>query len=295
MFRLIMIYHPKYNAMKKLLVSLSILVSCTYSSHAQVKDTAFAMVKYNFLWVRDSTDPKDVTAEMMALYLGKNVSGYRSLDRIAFDSIMREQAVQQEANFKAGLPINVNMSGVKPGSTDAIFKYTETGKIDHTERVLKTYIIEEPLPVINWSITQETKDIQGLSCQKATARFRGRNYTAWFSSALPYSNGPWKLSGLPGLILEASDDKKEVVFEFAGFEDVSNRNIPIAFPANVVRASAKEVKQLQEAMAADPQGFMRSQMAGSGITVRNTVTGSPMPGANVKRKIFNNPIEKTAD
>lgn len=278
--------------MKKLIASLFILLAASYTSDAQVKDTAFAIAKYNFLWVRDSTDPKEVTSEMMGLYLGKTVSGYRSLDRIVFDSIMKEQAVQQEANFKAGLPVNVNMSGIKSGTTDAIFKYTETGKMDHTERVYKTYIVEEPIPTINWAIAQDTKDIQGLSCQKATATFRGRNYTAWFSSALPYSNGPWKLGGLPGLIVAASDDKKEIVFEFAGFEDLSTRNIPIALPPNVIRATDKDVKQLQEAMAADPQGFMRSQMAGAGITVSNVRIGQPLPGT--KRKVFNNPIEKVA-
>jgi GLPGLI family protein len=80
--------------------------------------------------------------------------------------------------------------------------------LNRVENLLKNYLIEEELPSINWTVMQETKDIGGLSCQKATAAFRGRNYTAWFSAQLPYSNGPWKLGGLPGLIVEAADENK---------------------------------------------------------------------------------------
>ncbi len=282
--------------MKKLFVVLFLLLAGSYSSRGQVKDTAVALVKYNFHWVRDTTDPKDITSEMMALYIGKNASGFRSVDNLIFDSAMRQVAIEQEANMKAGLPVNINMSGFKPGSYDALYKYSASGKLDRVERVFRLYVYEESMPVVKWTILQETKQIQGLSCQKATAYFRGRNYTAWFSSALPYSDGPWKLGGLPGLIVEASDDKKEIVFEFAGFEDISYRKVPIALPLNVIRASAKEVKQLREAMAADPQGFMRSQMAGSGVSVGSVVSGRPTNSATApKRKQFNNPIEKSAD
>jgi len=58
---------------------------------------------------------------------------------------------------------------------------------------------------IDWKVIEEFKDISGFKCQKATGFFRGREYTAWFTSEIPVPFGPWKLHGLSGLILEAYD------------------------------------------------------------------------------------------
>jgi GLPGLI family protein len=75
----------------------------------------------------------------------------------------------------------------------------------------KLIIIKEKLPVIKWLIINEFKIIDKIQCQKATSKFRGRNYTAWFSKEIPSYFGPMKFGQLPGLILEIYDDKKEVI------------------------------------------------------------------------------------
>lgn len=74
--------------------------------------------------------------------------------------------------------------------------------------------VKEDLPKISWNISEETKIIGDFECQKATATFRGRDYTAWFTTSIPLPYGPWKLQGLPGLILEAYDTRKEIYWYF---------------------------------------------------------------------------------
>ena len=71
----------------------------------------------------------------------------------------------------------------------------------------------EPIPRQSWNISFETQDILGYTCQKATCHFRGRNYVAWFAPDIPVRQGPWKLGGLPGLILKAHDTDTLYTFE----------------------------------------------------------------------------------
>ena len=56
-----------------------------------------------------------------------------------------------------------------------------------------------------WKLYTETKKIGSFTCSKATIKFRGRNYIAWFTNEIPVPFGPWKFKDLPGLILEIYD------------------------------------------------------------------------------------------
>lgn len=76
----------------------------------------------------------------------------------------------------------------------------------------KMYIVEEDLLRINWEISDEYKMINDLKAHKAVGSFRGRDYIAWFTYDIPVQYGPWKLNGLPGLILNVSDSRNEVMF-----------------------------------------------------------------------------------
>lgn len=77
----------------------------------------------------------------------------------------------------------------------------------------KIFLVKETLTKIKWKIHKKSTDsILGYKCIKATGYFRGRLYTAWFTKDIPSRFGPWKLSGLPGLILEVKDQLNQVEF-----------------------------------------------------------------------------------
>lgn len=71
-------------------------------------------------------------------------------------------------------------------------------------------VAKDSLPSFNWDIQiRGQKTIGGFKCNLAIGNFRGSDIMAWYTEELPYSSGPWKFKGLPGLILEIqTKDKK---------------------------------------------------------------------------------------
>jgi GLPGLI family protein len=91
-------------------------------------------------------------------------------------------------------------------------------------------IVDEILKPIAWKILPQTRKFGEYTCQKARATIRGRTYTAWFTKQIAISTGPWKLYGLPGLILEAEDDTHEVKFAFTSLTASLPKNVSIKPP-----------------------------------------------------------------
>ena len=85
----------------------------------------------------------------------------------------------------------------------------------------------EPLGEIKWEIADSTKNVLGYECGMATANYHGRDWTAWFTPEIPISEGPWKLTGLPGLILEATESTGQHSFIANGLEISDQEIVPI--------------------------------------------------------------------
>lgn len=70
---------------------------------------------------------------------------------------------------------------------------------------LSYYTYTEPMMSIDWTLSEETKEVCGYSCKTATGSYGGRTWVVRYAPGIPSAFGPWKLNGLPGLILEAED------------------------------------------------------------------------------------------
>ena len=77
---------------------------------------------------------------------------------------------------------------------------------------------DEPFPELSWEITGDTAEVFGYDCIKAECDFRGRHWTAWFAPGIAVNEGPWKLRGLPGLILKADADGGWFTYECVGID-----------------------------------------------------------------------------
>jgi GLPGLI family protein len=254
----------------------------------------------------------------MALYIGKNSSAYRSYDNVLEQAEAKKQMEIALANSPDG---NVNIRRNRRGSASEYYEFPNEKKLARKEPlVMDTYLIEDAMPVIDWKISSDTATLGGLHCQKATAHFKGRDYTAWFCPDMPVHVGPWKFNGLPGVIVQVYDAKKDVQFMFDGVEKVvftpktndqpsgpktdgpgprmitigrgdgSDPNV-IQLPKNDIRTTDKEFTKLQAALRKDPDAFVQSMMAAHNA---NRPAGSDPIRINIKvgpQPVINNPIE----
>jgi len=79
-------------------------------------------------------------------------------------------------------------------------------------------------PIIdNWKLINETKVINSITCKKAEVRYKGRDWTAWYSTEIPFPYGPYKFSGLPGLIVKITDKTRDYDFELV--KSISSSNV----------------------------------------------------------------------
>jgi len=320
-------YQNLITDMKTKLLLLPLLMLITLSAMAQKPDSAKLMVHYKFSHVRDTTKRDTPYTENMILMVGQTASVYKSYDSRLQMERMKKQMEEIRKTGTMG-PTNFRMGGPSITPTE-IFQFATINKMVRKEKLINSYLIEDPYPAINWKISGDTATISNLHCQKATGHLLGRDYVAWFCPDLPFRNGPWKLCGLPGLIVEAHDVKNDVIFKFDGIEEIiktapdanpiengvtqqgggrvmlvigadDNNQDPnlIALPASGIKTTQKEFVNLQEAMRKDPQAFMQSAMAAMGGGVRFNRADGTGPQINMKfnadrgpRNVINNPIE----
>lgn len=97
---------------------------------------------------------------------------------------------------------------------DVVLKnYPQKGMLTYKGKIsYPLFYYQESIPTFDWDFMDADTTICGYSCQKAQMHFRGRNWIVWYATDLPYNDGPWKLSGLPGLILKAQDAKGDFLF-----------------------------------------------------------------------------------
>lgn len=95
----------------------------------------------------------------------------------------------------------------------------------------QAYLTDEPMSVLNWMIVADSaRKIGDYHCNLARLDFRGRTYSAWFSTDIPVNDGPWKFHSLPGLILDVYDQTGQVRFT------ATHIDIPAAFQLSFIPA-----------------------------------------------------------
>ncbi len=229
----------------------------------------------------DTTKSSKYTKNLMILQIGTNVSKYIGYLSFYTDSLEADDRKKQnDINI-----IEALKSGRYKRSSDMIhlFKNFPENKNTISNRIAyDSYIYEEEIIKPQWKIEKDKVTILGYDCIKATTTFCGRNYMVWFTPDIPISEGPWKFTGLPGLILRVHDDKGDVSFECTQIQKITWKDPILKYPTG--RSTTKTTKdnfykQLRK-YCDNPRGFM-----GNNTRVTPSASQKPLP------KLMYNPIE----
>jgi len=271
------------------------------------QETISYNVVYTFRYVRDLENKNNPYVSNMVLTLGQNTSRYISEtdynDHNKFIGRNKQQTKEQTeaAPAKAaatatkvlagGVPLKINRYGVV--RQEEVLKDQARHTMETIGLInLKANIVETTLPAINWVLKPEKKTISTYTCQKAVGNYAGRVYEAWFTPELPYHDGPWKLHGLPGLILEAHDTNNEIVFSFKGITRNDDKEATVvSFFKNYprVKNNSKSYHRLMQAYAEDPEAVLTAAFPEARIGI-TCIDGSGTRQV-IKVKKYN-PIEK---
>ncbi|PQA92049.1 GLPGLI family protein [Chryseobacterium shigense] len=228
---------------------------------------------YEYKFIPDSNNKEEVKKEMMLLDINKKGSAYYSRDKFVADSTSRAELEKQIKSGSGSISVNRRD---KPGQVS--YKVTK----DYPD--FKTYLFtsvstdqykikEDQKP--EWKILPDKQKIGEYNTQKAITSYGGREWTAWFTSEIPFQDGPYKFYGLPGLIVKMEDATGSHIMTLIGnktLESPSPEN-ETQLPDNVrilgiggkeLEITKDQYKKVWKSYVNDPTKNMREMMMRNG-------------------------------
>ncbi len=212
---------------------LSIIQNSVPETETLATGTMEFVYSYSCCYDTTETRADNMTTDNMLLQIGPaGLSKFASFKNLTVDSLLLSSSPEQiSAAAMEGKLSN--------GDPMIIFKNFPAGRLTHTEKVCMDWMrYEEEMPALEWELTDTTATVLGYECMGARCNFRGREWTVLYTEDIPVSEGPWKLHGLPGLIMKATDAKGDYTFECIGIKSEADRPITIyKVPYNNVKRS----------------------------------------------------------
>ncbi len=163
-------------------------------------------------------------------------------------------------------------------------------------------LTEEPKQ--QWIITDSIKNSNSFQVQKAVAKFGGRSWIAWFTRDIPIPYGPYKFNGLPGLIMELYDTRKDYCFKVIKSEKILNDYQRYSLNASISRAipvTQKDLNKLRLDLYSNPFKYAfngvltipegKKLQLDDGTVLSKEQLKPAEANERKKLKSFNNPIE----
>jgi len=205
---------------------------------------------YQVTTTPDSTNVESKKTENAYLDTDGKKSFFYGENRVKRDSVMERMRStktfdpSQMENFRS----NINYIVEKNIENQTVLFKDRIGRDQYT------YPENQPL---SWKILSETITIGDYKTQKAETNFGGRKWTAWFTMDLPYQDGPYKFSGLPGLIIKIQDEKGDYTFDLMQVKKLAE--IPkLEQRGQDIALTKEKFRKTYLAFKKDPEGYMNA-------------------------------------
>lgn len=172
---------------------------------------------YEVNYKKDSTESA-LTKEYYHLDINPTETLFYDRTFFESDSIMK-------SNSNGGFPV--------PNMNNIILHKKENKFFEDYEFIGWDVIKRTSEPEQIWKLTDEKKKLGNLELQKAVSNWGGRRWTAWFAKEIPFSVGPQKFQGLPGLIVILEDHRQNYSFKLVNSKNYPETN-SIEFFKNVM-------------------------------------------------------------
>ena len=252
---------------------------------------------YQVTMKTDSTNRSEIKTENAYLDVTPEKSIFYGEKRLQRDSLFTRMRQTNGGSFD-----RTQMQNLRSHIDFTIEKDFKTGKNTYHSRIARDqYSYDEDRPM-EWKILPETAEIGDYKTQKAQTNFAGRTWFAWFTTDVPFQDGPYKFSGLPGLIVKVEDSKGDYSFDLKETKKIGALT-NLSQGGNIVKVKRKDYEKQEALFRKDPASFMQTSMrGGSGISAPQTRGGSMRTPDPAQRKQMedrmkeemkknNNPIE----
>lgn len=274
--------------LKKYIIGLMILTALfqntkLFGQSIEVLDDAKYQFKYLLTYQTDSTDVNSLEMEEMILIAGNHISKFQSLGGYLKDSISN--------NIDKGELNSINLMSLmgnipKTKFKEVIIKDYSNNKLTYREQVFRDYFeYKDSLNIFKWTINEENRQINGYNCQKATMKYAGRKFIAWYTKEIPISDGPYKFNGLPGLITQINDTDNQYLYDLIEVKKIDGNKITKK-KKNHIATTKKELRKIKKEFYENI--FKKLEQSGISLNFDN-----PSQKKNTLNKYNkrNNPIE----
>ena len=153
----------------------------------------------------------NIYEELFSLQISDERTFFISEQNLKFDSIFLVEFHHAILNSKSN---DVDFRGKSFPKSSSNFMIIQTNNNIQFYGMVGMQLFSYNDPIINdWKLINESKTINSIICKKAEISFKGRDWIAWYSNEIPFPHGPYKFSGLPGLIIDIRDKKGDYSFE----------------------------------------------------------------------------------